>query len=84
MTGKVKFKDFESALARLEEITERLESGETRLEESIALYTEGVEIAGFCSGKLNDAEKKIMVLKEKNGRLIEEPLDDVEDDNDDA
>jgi exodeoxyribonuclease VII small subunit len=74
MKAKGKYKDFESALARLEEITAKLESGEAPLEESIALYTEGVEIAGFCSQKLSNAEKKIMILKNKNGELTEESL----------
>ncbi len=70
-----KFKDFESALKRLEEITEKLESGETMLEESIQLYTEGVEIAGVCSQKLTEAEKKVKILKEKNQKLVEEFFD---------
>ena len=48
MPPKKKYKDFESAMARLEEITERLESSEESLEESIDLYTEGLDIAKFC------------------------------------
>ena len=73
MTVKKKqYKDFESALARLEEITEKLESGETKLEESIELYSEGVEIAAYCSKKLSEAEKKVLILKERNQKLVEE------------
>jgi len=75
-TAKKKFKDFESALARLEEITAKLESGETSLEESISLYTEGVEIAGFCFQKLSEAEKKITILQKKNAELVEVPFED--------
>ena len=78
MTGKKKFKDYESATARLEEITEMLESGDSKLEESIALYTEGMEIAKFCDGKLSDAEKKIKILVEKNGSMVEEDFEDGE------
>jgi exodeoxyribonuclease VII small subunit len=73
--GKKNYKDFESALARLEEITELLESGEAELEKSLDLYSEGVEIAAFCGGKLSEAEKKIIVLKEKNEKIIESTLD---------
>jgi len=77
MTGKkIKYKDFESALARLEKINEKLESGELKLEDSIDLYTEGVEIAGFCNNKLSKAEKKIMILKEKKQGLTEEPFEE--------
>jgi exodeoxyribonuclease VII small subunit len=82
MAAKTKYKNFESALERLEEITARLESGEALLEESIALYTEGVEIAGYCSQKLSDAEKKISVMKSKNGNLVEVPFSDGQEDSD--
>jgi len=80
MAEKKKFKDFESAIARLEEITGQLESGEIKLEESISLYTEGVEIAGFCNKKISEAEKKILKLKEQNHTLVEVPFDE-EDNN---
>jgi exodeoxyribonuclease VII small subunit len=83
MTAKKKYKDFESALTRLEEITERLESGEAPLEESLALYSEGVEIAGFCTSKLAEAEKKITILKEQGTKLVEVPLDDEEEEKED-
>ncbi len=75
-SSKKKFKDFESALGRLEEITAKLESGEVSLEESISLYSEGMEIAAYCSEKLAEAEKKITVLQKKNAELIEVPFED--------
>ncbi|KAA3631274.1 MAG: exodeoxyribonuclease VII small subunit [Calditrichaeota bacterium] len=78
MTAKKKYKDYESALERLEEITEILESGEQPLEESIDLYTEGLEIAKFCDGKLSEAEKKIKIITEKNGALVEDDFENEE------
>ncbi|RKX20824.1 MAG: exodeoxyribonuclease VII small subunit [Candidatus Zixiibacteriota bacterium] len=74
-TGKKTYKDFETALERLEEITGQLESGESKLEESLALYSEGVEIAAFCSKALAEAEKKVTVLKERNKQLFEESFE---------
>ena len=62
MTDIKKYKDFESALARLEEIVSEVESGENSLEDSINLYTEGIEIASICHGKLGDAEGQIAKL----------------------
>jgi len=62
MAKKNVYKDFEGALARLEEIVNALDSGELTLEESIALYTEGVEVAAVCNGKLTEAEGKIAKL----------------------
>jgi exodeoxyribonuclease VII small subunit len=76
MPPKKKYKDFESAMARLEEITERLESSEASLEESIDLYTEGLEIAKFCSEKLGQAEKKIKVIVEQADGPVEVDFDD--------
>ena len=80
MAQKKKFKDFESALNRLEEITELLESGDNPLEKSIEYYTEGLEIAKYCTEKLSEAEKKIRIITEKRGTLVEEEFD-AEDEN---
>ncbi len=75
MTAKKKYKDYESALERLEEITDDLENGEKSLEDSITLYTEGLEIAKFCNGKLEEAEKKVKIITEENGQLLETNFD---------
>ena len=75
MSDKKKYKDYESAVARLEEITTQLESGDTTLENAITLYTEGLEIAKFCDHKLSEAEKKIKVIMEKRGQLVEEDFE---------
>ncbi|HSG98566.1 MAG TPA: exodeoxyribonuclease VII small subunit [candidate division Zixibacteria bacterium] len=68
--------DFETALERLTEINERLESGEVTLDEAIALYTDGMKLAKYCQEKLSDAEQKIKILVEKGGRLVEEDFAD--------
>jgi exodeoxyribonuclease VII small subunit len=75
MPEKKKHKDFESAVARLESITEELESGEATLEESIELYSEGLAIAKECHDKLAAAEKKIKVIARKNDITVEEDFD---------
>ena len=72
MPASKKKVDYETAIARLEEITELLESGESSLEDSIALYTEGLELAKLCNDRLNEAEKKIAVIREKSGAFVEE------------
>ena len=71
MSTKKKYKDYESAIERLEQITASLESGDVKLEDAIALYTEGLEIARYCDQKLGEAEKKIKVITENNGILEE-------------
>lgn len=53
---------FEEALARLEEIVRALESGQSKLEDSLALYEEGIRLARACNEKLDSAEQKIKML----------------------
>lgn len=62
MSNEKEYKDFESAMARLEEITTALEEGELTLEQSIALYKEGITIAAVCDTKLREAEGQIAQL----------------------
>ncbi len=82
MPAKKKFKDYESAMTRLEEITNLLESGEPKLEEAIKLYTEGLDIAKFCDQRLSEAEKKIKLIAERNGLLTETDFDEDEEEED--
>ena len=53
---------FESAQRELEQIVQRLESGETGLDEAIALWQRGEELYLFCLGKLDSAQGKIEEL----------------------
>lgn len=53
---------FEAAIAELEKTVERLESGECTLDESIELFTKGIEAAKLCNKRLNDAKLKITTL----------------------
>jgi exodeoxyribonuclease VII small subunit len=53
---------FESAQRELEQIVQRLESGETALDEAIALWERGEELYRFCRGKLDSAQGKIEQL----------------------
>jgi exodeoxyribonuclease VII small subunit len=50
---------FEQAFAELEESIHTLERGELPLEESLALYERGQELAAYCAKLLDEAELKI-------------------------
>jgi exodeoxyribonuclease VII small subunit len=50
---------FEAALAELEQVVARLESGDVALEESIALYARGAELRAHCEEKLKAAEARV-------------------------
>lgn len=63
---------FEQAFAELEDIVNRLESGELSLEESVALYERGQKLARLCGAMLDSAELRVQQLA-ADGTL--EPLD---------
>ena len=54
---------FETALARLEEIVRAMESGSAKLDESLALFEEGVGLVKFCTGELDNAEQRVKILQ---------------------
>jgi len=53
---------FEAAQRELEQIVERLERGETGLDEAIALWERGEELYRLCLGKLDAAHGRIEEL----------------------
>ncbi len=55
----------EKAMDRLEEIARRLEEPEISLKESLAIYTEGVNLVQECKGHLADVEKEMIILEQK-------------------
>ncbi len=55
---------YEQAVSELEGIIGKLESGEATLDESISMYSRGMELSKFCKEKLDDIVKKINMLGE--------------------
>ncbi|MEL6364413.1 MAG: exodeoxyribonuclease VII small subunit [Pseudomonadota bacterium] len=53
---------FEKALAELEDIVSKLESGDAPLEESIALYERGAKLKARCEAALRSAKEKIEAI----------------------
>ena len=62
---------FEELMKRLEDVTNRLENEELSLDESVALFEEGMNLSKKCNETLENAEKRIAILLENNGELIE-------------
>ncbi len=54
--------DFEKKLGRLEEIVQKMEKGDSSLEESLKLFEEGVKLSRECHTRLNEAEAKVKKL----------------------
>lgn len=55
--------DFETALAQLEELVVKMESGVLPLEESLVAYRRGVALTRICQERLAQAEQQISVLE---------------------
>ena len=71
---------FENALERLEKIVGMLESGDAPLDESLALFEEGVKLVKMCNEKLEVAEASVKKLVNINGEFVEKSF--VEEEND--
>jgi exodeoxyribonuclease VII small subunit len=68
---------FEKALAQLEEIVSKLESGRVDLEQSIAIYEKCQALKEHCEKQLKDAEARIekITLKPNGKPAGTAPLD---------
>ena len=58
---------FEEAMTALEAIVDALESGDTSLEDSIALYDRGAALRRHCEAKLRDAELRVEKIVQSEG-----------------
>ena len=61
---------FEEQLKSLESVVERLEKGDLPLEESLALFEQGVALSESCKKELDAAEGRVQVLLQR-GRKVE-------------
>lgn len=65
---------FEQAMEQLEEIVNRLESGDVPLEQAIELYQEGMLLSRLCGTKLEQVERRIEMLMENEEGLTRKPF----------
>ena len=55
--------DFESAFDELQNIQNKIDSGELSLEDSVELYKRGSYLIKFCEEKLKNVEQEIKILQ---------------------
>ena len=67
---KTEEKNLEDLFKNLDRIVEKLQNGETSLEESFSLYQEGMKMLQSCNDKIDKVEKQVLVLEE-NGETHE-------------
>ncbi len=67
---------FEAALAELEKVVARLESGNVPLEESITLYARGAELKAHCEKRLEAAEARVAeIARGPDGTVGSRPVE---------
>ena len=60
---------FEASLAQLEDLVEKMETGELSLEDSLKTFEQGIALTRECQQALKQAEQKVNVLLNKNGTV---------------
>jgi len=67
---------FDAILARLRDVVQRLESGELSLEQALAVYEEGVQLARRGQQQLASAEQRVEILVSASGGVETAPFDE--------
>ena len=66
--------DFESSLAELESLVERLEAGDLPLDDALKSFERGVALTRQCQGALKAAQQKVEILLNSSATAEPEPF----------
>ena len=66
--------NIELSLQRLESIVSNMESGETSLEKSLALFEEGMNLINQCQSQLRKAEQRVenLIAESEDIKVVRE------------
>ena len=68
--------DFEAALSELEDVVNKLESGDMNLDNVIEEYTKGVNLKNHCEKRLKEAKLKVeKIISSKDGEIKTEDFE---------
>ena len=67
--------NFEKSLGELEKLVEKMEQGDLSLEASLAHFEKGVALSRTCQQALREAEQKVEILMQENGKNELAPFD---------
>ncbi len=62
MGKEIKKNSFEDSINRLEELVDKMESGESTLEQNLEWFEEGMDLIKTCQTHLVDADKRVQEL----------------------
>jgi len=60
---------FEDALEKLENIVREMEAGDLSLDSALKSFEEGIRLIRFCQAKLDETERRVEQLLEKENSL---------------
>lgn len=61
---------YESAMAELEALIEKMEGGELSLEDSLSAYQRGAVLVRFCQQVIAKVEQQVQVLESRQGEDV--------------
>lgn len=67
--NKDKNQGFDSTLEKLAALVDQMENADTSLEQSLKSFEEGMRLTNEAQKTLSDAEQKVNVLLEENGKM---------------
>ena len=79
MSKKTTKFDFEASMQKLESIVNLIEQGKLSLDESLKLFSEGVELTKKCQQAIKSAEQKVKILV--GDKLSDFKLDSVDEED---
>ena len=56
--------NFESAMSELEELVNKIETGNLSLEDSLKEFENGIKLSRVCQSALKDAERRVKILSD--------------------
>lgn len=62
---------FEESLEKLEEIVDKLETGDVPLENAIDEFNKAMKLVNICNEKLQVAEESIAKIVKENGEILD-------------
>ena len=68
---------FEQALAQLEALVTRLESGDLPLDEALSSFEQGVRLTRECQNALSAAQQKVQLLLQRGEHLVSEDFEPI-------
>ncbi|KAF0156941.1 MAG: exodeoxyribonuclease VII small subunit [Syntrophaceae bacterium] len=71
---------FEDALEKLENIVREMEAGEMPLDSALKSFEEGIRLIRFCCAKLEDTQRRVEQLLEKENSLQMKNFQDEDND----